>query len=309
MASGANSSRIAVVGWEPGVAKRRSRPRCCGVAGLAGGWEPGSRVIRIRRGLIVGFVTGEAVGRNGCVVVVHVATGAGHGRVLAGQRKGCGVVIERRRNPGGRVMADFTLLWKSRLNVIRVGGAVEILQVAGGTGGAVQAVVAIHVALRALQRDVRPGQREAGRCVIKDRVRPGRSRVAGITGLREAGLGVIRVSRALVVLQMAGRARAAGQGVVPIDVALCARQAGVCSCKSESRTGVVEGSISPGRGAMAALAGLGDCGLHVIGVGRPLIVPQMAGHARGDAQAVISVDMTLRALQRDVRPGQRETRG
>ena len=88
MASGANSSRVAVVGWEPGVVERRSRPRRRGVAGLARGRETRSRVIRIRRGLIVALVTGEAVGRDRCVVVVYVATGAGHGGVLAGQGNG-----------------------------------------------------------------------------------------------------------------------------------------------------------------------------------------------------------------------------
>ena len=130
MASGANASGIAVVGWEPGVVERRARPCCRGVAGLASGWETGRRVIRIRGGLVVALVTGEAVSRNRRVVVVHVATGAGHGRVLAGQRKRGGAVIERGRNPRRRVVADLALLRESRLSVVRAGRAVEILQVA-----------------------------------------------------------------------------------------------------------------------------------------------------------------------------------
>lgn len=84
MASRAHSSCIAVVGWEPGVVKRGARPCCRGVAGLAGGREPGGRMIRIRRGLVFGLVTGETVSRNRSVVVVHVTAGAGHGGVLAG---------------------------------------------------------------------------------------------------------------------------------------------------------------------------------------------------------------------------------
>jgi len=94
--------------------------------------------------------------------------------------------------------------------VVRVGGAVEIIQVASGAGSAVQAVVAVHVALRTLQRNVRSGQREAGGCVIEGCIRPGRSRVARIAGLWKARLGVVRVSSALVVLQMARRTRTAG---------------------------------------------------------------------------------------------------
>lgn len=178
MACGANSSCIAVIGWEPDVVEGRSRPRRRGVAGLAGGWETGSRVIRIRRGLVISLVTGEAASRNRGVVVVYVAIGAGHGRVLAGQRKRRVVVIKGGRNPCRRVMAYLALLRKSRLNVVRIGRSVEILQVAGGAGRAVQAVVAVHVALRTLQRHVHPGQGEAGRCVVESRVRPGRGRVA-----------------------------------------------------------------------------------------------------------------------------------
>ncbi len=167
MASGANSSRVAVIGWEPGVVERRTSPRCGGVAGLAGRRETGCRVIRIGSGLVVGLMTREAIGRNRSVVVVHVATGAGHRRVLAGQGECSVAVIERRRDPGRGVVAHFALLRESRLDVIRAGGAVEILQVAGSTGGAVQAVIAVYVALRTLQRDVRPGQRETRSRVIE----------------------------------------------------------------------------------------------------------------------------------------------
>jgi len=113
MARGTDSSRIAVVGWEPGVVEGCSRPRGCGVAGLAGGRETCRRVIGIGGGLVIGLVTGEAVGRYRCVVVVHVTTGTGHGGVLAGQRERSVVVVKRGRNPGGRVMADVALLRKS----------------------------------------------------------------------------------------------------------------------------------------------------------------------------------------------------
>ena len=62
--------------------------------------------------------------------------------------------------------------------MIGIGGAVKIVQMAGGAGRAVQAVVAVYVALRTLQRQVRPGQRESGRCVIESCIRPGHGRVA-----------------------------------------------------------------------------------------------------------------------------------
>lgn len=203
MASRTNASGIAVVGWEPCVVEGCARPCRRGVAGLASGRETCGRVVRIRRGLVIALVTGEAIGRNRCVVIVHMATGASHCRVFPGQWEWRVVVIERRWNPRCRVVAHVALLRESRLNVVRAGRSVEIIQVTGGAGSAVQAVVAVHMALRTLQWNVRAGQREAGGCMIESRIRPGNCRVTRITGLRESGLCVIGVSRSLIVLQMA----------------------------------------------------------------------------------------------------------
>ena len=108
-------------------------------------------------------------------------------------------------------MTHFALLRESRLDVIRAGSAVEILHMAGSTRGAVQAVIAIYVALRTLQRDVCAGQRETRSRVIESCIRPRRSRMAGIASLWESRLSVIRIRGALVVLQVAGGARTAAQ--------------------------------------------------------------------------------------------------
>ena len=140
-----------------------------------------------------------------------MATGAGHGGVFAGQREWGVVVVKRRRNPGRGVVTHFTLLRESRLDVIRAGGAVEILHMAGCTRGAVQAVIAIYVALRTLQWHVCAGQRETRSRVIESCIRPRHSRMAGIASLWESRLSVIRIRGALVVLQVAGGARTAAQ--------------------------------------------------------------------------------------------------
>lgn len=83
---------------------------------------------------------------------------------------------------------------------------------------------------------------------------------------------MVGVGRALEVLQVAGRARTAGQIVVPVYVALCARQTRVRSGKSKSRGRMVEGRVSPGRGVVAALASLRYSSLHVVGIGCALEV-------------------------------------
>jgi hypothetical protein len=104
--------------------------------------------------------------------------------------------------------------------VVRIGRGVEILQVAGGAGRIVQAVISIYVALRTLHWDMRPGQRKSSRRVIKGCICPRHSRVARVASLRESRLYVVGVSRALEILQVTGRARSTGQTVVSIYVTL-----------------------------------------------------------------------------------------
>ena len=64
-------------------------------------------------------------------------------------------------------MAAFTSLRHSSLHVVGIGRALKVLQVAGDTCGIGQVVISVDVALRTLQRDMRPGQREAGLVVIE----------------------------------------------------------------------------------------------------------------------------------------------
>ena len=107
-----------------------------------------------------------------------MTAGAGRGGMRSGQRKGCIVVIERGRRPGGGAVANIALLRKSGAGVIRIGGVLEIHQVTGDTRRAGQPVIAAGVTLAALQRAVSTGQRPAGRGVIKGRTHPGRGVVA-----------------------------------------------------------------------------------------------------------------------------------
>ena len=64
-------------------------------------------------------------------------------------------------------MAHGAILRESASLVRRVVGAVVIGLVAAPAGAAGQAVVVVHVALRALQRGMRTGQSEAGGSVIE----------------------------------------------------------------------------------------------------------------------------------------------
>lgn len=129
--------------------------------------------------------------------------------------------------------------------MIRAGGAIEILHMAGRTGGAVQAVIAIYVALRALQRDVCAGQRKTSSRVIESCIRPGHGRMTGVASLWESSLSVVRIGCALIVLQVAGGAGAAAQRIISVDVTLGTLERNVRSGQCESGRRMVKARVSP----------------------------------------------------------------
>ena len=87
------------------------------------------------------------------VVIAYVALGALQRRVRTREREARGRVIEGRRRPIRRAMARLARLRESSRRVWRIISAIEIGQVTTDASrvGAGQVVVAIHVALRALQ--------------------------------------------------------------------------------------------------------------------------------------------------------------
>ena len=182
----------------------RARPRGRVVALRTGLREAGLHVIRLGRALEILQVAADTsrISAGQVVVAVHVAAGAGDGRVRPGQREPGGRVIEGRIAPGRRRMALLASLREIRLHVIRIGRALEVLQVAAHARGVRvgQAVIPVHVALRALQRRVCAGQREARCGVVETRARPRRGVVALLAGLREVRLYVVRLRCPLEIL-------------------------------------------------------------------------------------------------------------
>src|SRR5262249_31141560 len=154
-----------------------------------------------------------------------------------------------RIRPADRVVALCAGLREPGLDVIRVGRALEIFQVAADAGRvrAGQIVVAIYVALPALRGRVRTGQRKPGGRVIEGRVVPRSGVVALLAGLRECGLDVIRVGRALEILQVTADASCvrAAQIVIAIYVALPALRGRVCTGQRKPGGRVIEGRVIP----------------------------------------------------------------
>src|SRR5438105_10534638 len=105
--------------------------------------------------------------------------------------------------------------------MVRVRRPLEIFQVAADASGvrAGQVVIAIHVALRALHRRVRPGEREASRGVVKCRVVPRGGSVTLLAPGGESGLHMVRIGRTVEILYMARGAIGGRAHKLPVDVA------------------------------------------------------------------------------------------
>ena len=201
--------------------------------------ETRAHVIGSRCSLKIFQVATDAgsVGRGQIVVAIHVTLRALHIDVGAGERETCGRVVKVRARPGRGVVTLLTGLREARGYMVRIGRALEILQVATDAGriGRSQVVVAIHVALRALHTDVGTDERETRSGVVKSRAGPGRGGVTLLAGLRESRLHMVRIGRALEILQVATDARCVrtGERVIAVYVALDALHAGVCAGQRE----------------------------------------------------------------------------
>jgi len=120
--------------WRVVVIECRSGPRCRCVTGVACRRKSRRGMIRIRRAIPIGLVAPVARRGQRRVVVICMALCTGQRRVCAGQWKRRVVVIERRRAPRTRRMADRTICRETRGHVIRICCAVEIRLVAGIAG-------------------------------------------------------------------------------------------------------------------------------------------------------------------------------
>jgi len=155
VAGGANAVSIAVINVKPGVVKRGSEPARSRVTCQAGGCKDGrrGRMDRTRSCSIIRRVAAVAIRRKGGVVVVDVATGAGHLHVETRQRKGGGVVVECSVGPKSGVMTQIAGRGKPDLNMVnRRGRRIVILHVACGASRAIEAVIVVDVAVRAETR-------------------------------------------------------------------------------------------------------------------------------------------------------------
>ena len=219
-------------------------------------------------------------------------------------------MVEGPISPTGGGVALIAGLRKARLHMVRIRRPLEIFQVAVHAGAAIQAVVVVDVALRALQRGVRSGQRKSRRRMVECRAGPVGRRMTGLAGGGKPCRRVRRIIRSVEIVLMAADAGGigAGQVVVPVDMALRALQCRVRTGQRESRRRVIKRRIAPRGSVVTLLAGGRECSLHVARIVGVVVVVLMATYAGriGAGQVVISIDVALRALQRGVCAGQRK---
>lgn len=147
--------------------KDRGRPVGSRVAQLARLRETRSHVIRAVRGSVFRAVASVTVGRDRCVVVVLMAVGAGHRRMLPRQREARIVVVEDRGRPGGGAVTHLALLRKIHRGMIRIVRALIILLMAGVAGCCRQVVVPALVAIPTLHLRMCPGERKRRLGMVK----------------------------------------------------------------------------------------------------------------------------------------------
>ena len=123
--------------------------------------------------------------------------------------------------------------------------------------------------------------------------------MALIAGLREVSGHVVRIRRALKILQMAAYAGRARQVVVVVDMAIGAqaRRYGVRSRQCESGSRVIEFAVGPGYGVMTLLAGRGETAMRYR-CGRRVEIILMAADASRAGDVVVVVYVAIRALTR-----------
>jgi len=159
--------------------------------------------------VILGVAT-VASGRQGPCVIVRVACCASDGGVGTLKRKRSGAVVEGCVQPVDRCVTQGAILGEIRSYVIRHAGdgrgAVVVRGVAAIARGGRAGIVVAGMTLRALQIGVPVGKREELIVIEICLVPPRRGVACGAGGSREAGLGVGRIIRGVVVRDVAGGA-------------------------------------------------------------------------------------------------------
>ncbi len=171
-----------------GVIELRARPAYRAVADRTIRGEPRRGVIRIRGLSIVGKVARGAVARRPREDSLDVALRARETHMRSREREvGKAAVVERHTRPITGVMAQSAILRETRLGVVGIARAREILKMAADATGAGQLEIAAEMAGGAIELGVNAGQGETSELpVVEGSPHPGIHGVAGLASRGEA---------------------------------------------------------------------------------------------------------------------------
>ena len=148
------------------------------------GWESGLDVIGVGGAVVILGVTGITIGGSAGEFPIDVALVASDADVPTREREFrefC--VIEDGSHPSSGVMAGGAIRGEARLNVIGIGGGLEIFRVATVTIRGRTFELSADVARGTFERDVGTGESESRKFqVIKFRANPGVDGVAALAG-------------------------------------------------------------------------------------------------------------------------------
>ena len=289
--------------------ERRAQPVGGRVAHRAILRESRGRVRGRVRPVVIRLMASPAGRAGQAEIIIDVTLSALNSGVHSGQREPGSRMIESRAQPVCRRLAARAILRKSVGLVGWIGGSVVIGLMAVPAVPIGQAVVVVHMALRALQAGVCSGEREPGGSVVEGRARPVRDRVAMAQRavLWETCRGVRRTVGAVVIGLVAVPARRAGQTVIVVHMAGRALLTRMQPYQGKSRGGVVERRSQPVHGRVAAGAILREIRRLVGWICGSVVIGLVAVPAISVGQGVIVVHVALRTLQIGVRAGQRES--
>lgn len=185
------------------VIENDTSPTRGAVAGCASGGEPGRRVRWRIRSVVVWLVAPVTIRWRRRETPVQVARRAWHGQMKTRERESGLAMVKRRGLPRGGGMASRASCGDPGGDVGRIRGAGEILCMARIAIRRRGGVVAVDVAQRASDGDVRPGKRESRFAVVKCRRLPGGGVMADGTGGWNSRRGVWRIVCAVKILRMA----------------------------------------------------------------------------------------------------------
>lgn len=182
-------------------------------------------------------------------------------------------MVELRTGPLCCRVATRTIRREPGGHVVRVGGLVEVFQVAARAIRWRIGKLIVHVALVAGHVYVRACQRELCRSVVIELCpRPRSGRVAHRTGSRKTGRAVIRIRGVVEILEVAASAVGRNGGIVPSHMALRAGHADVCAGQGKADQIMVKLGVLPARRSVTGVTLRGEVEALVIGIGRLRVI-------------------------------------